>query len=72
MNKKDYQKASIQNFFKSILQYTGFERGRDFQIFRDHLFIIKHPMRGKVLSAAKEIYPEYCFYWEHPRILKWF
>jgi hypothetical protein len=65
-------KIPIKNFLNSLLQSFGFKRGADYQIFTDHLFIIKNPKRGKALSVLKEFYPEYNFYWENPKILMWF
>lgn len=70
--KEEICKINIRDFLNSFLQLLKFKRGADFQVFNDHLCIIKHPQRGKVLSIIKEIYPEYNFYWESPRILKWF
>lgn len=71
-NEDEIPKIQIKDFINSLLQLIGFKRGKDFQTYTDHLFIIKHPKRGKVLSVLKEEYPEYNFYWDTPRILKWF
>jgi hypothetical protein len=62
----------IKVFLNSLLQLIGFIKGVEYQTYEDHLFIIKHPKRGKVLSVLKEYYPEYNFYWDNPKILKWF
>ena len=72
MNQEELPKIAIRDFLNSILQLLGFRRGDDFKAFNNHLFIIKHPNRGKVLSTLKEYYPEYNFYWDNPRVLRWF
>lgn len=75
MRKIRYQediKIDIKKFLNSLLQCAGYQRGIDYQVFKNHLFIKKDPQRGKILSLLKELYPKYNFYWESPRTLKWF
>jgi len=55
-----------------MMTFTGLKRGKDYVIRANHIRIIKHPIRGKILSTLKECYPEYHYYWETPRILTWF
>lgn len=72
MKGRKAKEMSIKRFTSSLLQLLGAKRGSDFQVYNDHLYILKHPNRGKVLSTLRELYPEYNFYWESPRVLKWF
>lgn len=62
----------IEAFIQSMLTLGGLRRGKDFSVSRTQLRINKHPIRGKLLTAIRELYPEYNFYWETPKILKWF
>ena len=62
----------LHSFLKCMMTFTGLKRGKDYVIRANHIRIIKHPIRGKILSTLKECYPEYHYYWETPRILTWF
>lgn len=62
----------IEDFISSLLTLSGLRKNRDYRIGTHHLFIFKHPIRGKLISILKELYPQYNYYWESARILKWF
>ena len=64
--------VSIESFIKSILAVNGLKRVRDYTLRRSQLHINKMPIRGKLLGALREEYPEYNYYWETPKILRWF
>ena len=69
---KEIQPIETEKFLQSILTLNGLKRGKDFVLKRKQLRIIKSPIRGKVLSLVKEHCPEYSYYWETPRVLRWF
>ena len=62
----------IEKFIQSILTLSGLRRGKDYTLKKRQLRIKKHPLRGKVLSTLRELYPEYTYYWETPQILRWY
>ena len=43
-----------------------------YRVRRNYLYIEKYPIRGKLITVLKEFYPQYNYYWETPRTLKWF
>lgn len=62
----------IEAFIKSVLTLSGLRRDKDYTLRPHQLRIYKHPIRGKLLSMLRELYPEYNYYWETPKILRWF
>lgn len=62
----------IEGFISSLLTLSGLRKNKDFKIANYQLFIYKHPIRGKLISILKELYPQYNFYWETARLLRWF
>lgn len=61
----------IEDFIQSVLILNGLRRGRDFKVSDSQLWIQKHPIRGKLITTLKYVFPEYNYYWETPKILKW-
>ncbi|MDR1119424.1 MAG: hypothetical protein LBM08_00725 [Dysgonamonadaceae bacterium] len=70
--KEEPPKVPIKDFLKSFLSSEKLKQKRDFCVYPDHLFVAKHPANDKMLSTLNKFYPEYTFYWENSRILKWF
>lgn len=62
----------IEAFITSTLTVAGWEKGKDFSVSKGQLFIKKNPLRGKLVSVLKETYPQYNYYWETPKMLRWF
>ena len=62
----------IEDFIKSVMALSGLKRNKDYVIYPFQLRINKHPIRGKILSLLRELYPEYTYYWETPKLLRWF
>ena len=62
----------IEDFIQSVLALGGLRRGKDYTIRHRQLKIKKHPLRGKLVSVLKTYYPQYNYYWETPKLLKWF
>lgn len=71
-NIEENNEISIKEFLKCLLSLSGLRKGRDYIIKDTHLYIIKHPQRGKVVSILKESYPQYSYYWDSPKLLMWF
>lgn len=69
---KESQTVDTEKFLQSMLTLSGLKRGKDFILKHNQLRIFKHPIRGKVLSLAKECCPEKHYYWETPQVLRWF
>lgn len=73
MNKNNVsQPVETEKFLLSILTLSGLKRGKDFILKRKQLRIVKNPIRGKILSLVKEHCPENNYYWETPKVLRWF
>lgn len=70
--KKEDSQVNIKCFSNSFLQLIGLKKGKDFRSFNDHLYIVMHPHRRRILTVLKESYPEYNFYWDKGGILRWF
>lgn len=66
------QPVETEKFIQSLLTLNGLKRGKDFVLKRRQLRILKHPIRGKILSLLKEHCPQYSYYWETPKVLRWF
>lgn len=64
--------VEIEQFIQAMLTLSGLKRGRDYIIRKSRLRIKKNPLRGKLLSTLKELYPEYSYYWETAQVLRWF
>lgn len=62
----------VEVFVAATLGALGLKRGEDFNVTSGQLTIRKYPVRGFLLNALKEIFPQYSYYWETPRILSWF
>lgn len=71
-NQNVTEPIEIEAFIKSVLTLCGLRRDKDYTLRPHQLRIAKHPIRGKLLSLLRELYPEYSYYWETPRILRWF
>lgn len=71
-NQNANRPEKIETFIKSFLTLKGLQRGKDYTLRPRQLRIEKHPIRGKLLSTLREAYPEYSYYWETPKILRWF
>lgn len=69
---KESEPVKIEKFIQSVLALAGLQRGKDYTIRPHQLRINKNPLRGKLLEVLKEYYPEYSYYWETPKILRWF
>lgn len=69
---KENNEIPIHVFLKCIMSLTTLQRGKDYTIRANQLRIIKHPVRGKILSILREYYPEYNYYWKTPKLLTWF
>jgi hypothetical protein len=61
----------IEQFIASVMALYGFKK-KDYHVSHGQLFIRKDPMRGKIIHTLKYYYPQYSFYWDTPKILKWF
>lgn len=71
-NEDEISAIRIEDFIQSVLALCGLRRGRDYTIRRSQLRIKKHPVRGKLVNALRTYYPQYSYYWETPKLLRWF
>lgn len=71
-NQNETGTVEIERFIQSMLVLCRLKKGRDYKISKSQLFIRKNPLRGKLLSVLKEVYPEYNFYWENAKTIRWF
>lgn len=63
---------TIEQFIVSMMALYGFKKKTDYRVSPGQLFIRKDPMRGKIIHTLKFYYPQYSFYWDTPKMLKWF
>lgn len=66
-------KNCIKQFLLFILDAIGLERGYDYRVTTEYLFI-RHikTVVGRIMIALRETFPVFNFYWETPRLLVWF
>lgn len=69
---KESEPIKIERFIPAVLAFTGLQKGIDYSVSKGQLRIKKNPLRGKLLAVLKEYYPQYSYYWETPKILRWF
>lgn len=69
---KDNKKA-IKDMIKVIMGHFNLKKGVDYEL-RNQSLGIRHAknVTGVMLITLKENFPQYNFYWETPRVLKWF
>lgn len=63
--------VQISDFIAFVMNIWGIDRNL-YEIRHNYLRIKKYPIRGALLTILKEQFPQYNFYWESPRVLKWF
>lgn len=69
MNKKH----EIKDMLKVIMQHFKLKKGIDYVIKNGELRMVHiKGVTGVILVTLKENFPQFNFYWESPRILKWF
>lgn len=69
---KPNTKVKIEKFLNSTLSTYGLQKGVDYSIFPGQLRINKEINKSKLVSGLIEFFPQYNFYWETSRILRWF
>ena len=62
----------IRLFLSTFLPTLQMKKGVDYKVYNDRLWIQKTPLRGKVMTTLKNMFPEFNYYFESPRILVWF
>ena len=63
---------NIQDFLKTFLPTLSMKKGVDYKVYKNRLWIKKTPLRGKVMSTLKALFPEFNFYFDNPKMLVWF
>lgn len=71
-NQNVNEPIKIEDFVQSVLILKGLKKNKDFRVTGNQLWIKKNPLRGKLISVLKDLYPEFSYYWETPQILRWF
>jgi hypothetical protein len=56
----------------TVLTLNGLKRGKDFTIRGGQLKIVQPSIRDKLFSIIQKACPNCNFYWETPKILRWF
>lgn len=66
-------KKAIKDMIKVIMEHFKFKKGVDYDL-RDQSLGIRQAkdVSGIMLITLKENFPQFSFYWETPRVLKWF
>jgi hypothetical protein len=64
--------VELEQCIPSILSLYGLKRGRDYSLSKGQLFLKKAELKNKIIIALREFCPEKNYYWETPRLLKWF
>lgn len=68
------RKATIkfEQYLSQHLFLYGFKKNRDYTLSKQQLYIKNSDVKSKLISALKELFPEKHYYWETPRLLRWF
>jgi hypothetical protein len=66
------QPVESHKAIQAVLTLNGMKRGKDFILKRNQLRIFQSSIRDKVLSIIQRACPGCSFYWETPKVLRWF
>lgn len=69
---KEQTIITIELCVSSVLSLHGFKRGRDYTLSRGQLYLKDIDKKNKVIKILRDSYPEKHYYWETPRLLRWF
>ncbi len=64
--------AEIEQCIPSILSLLGLKRTRDYTLSKGQLYLKNVDMKNKVVTALRNFCPDKHYYWETPRLLRWF
>lgn len=64
--------AEFEQCVPSILSLLGLKKTRDYTLSKGQLYLKNIDKKHKVLDALREFRPEKHYYWETPRLLRWF
>lgn len=64
--------TEIEKCIPSILSLLGLKRTKDYTLSKGQIHLKNIDLKNKVITVLREFYPEKHYYWETPRLLKWF
>lgn len=62
----------IEQCAPSLLSLLGLKKTRDYTLSKGQLYLKNIDMKNKVITALRDFCPEKHYYWETPRLLRWF
>lgn len=69
---RDKSAIAIELHIPLILSIYGFKRKRDYVLGNGQLYIKNVVKKNKIAAVLQSFYPTKHYYWEAPRILRWF
>lgn len=69
---KEYAAVTMEQCIPSILSLHGLKKGRDYTLSNGQLYMKDTAQKNKVITVLRRFYPEKQYYWEAPRLLRWF
>ncbi len=69
---KEQTAVPIELCIFSVLALHGFKRGRDYTLSRGQLYLKDIDKKNQVIKILRDSCPEKHYYWETPRMLRWF
>jgi len=64
--------AEFEQCVPTILSLLGLKKTRDYTLSKGQLYLKKTNLKNKVVTALRDFCPEKYYYWETPRLLRWF
>ncbi len=69
---KEHVIVEVEQYLPSVLSLYGLKKTRDYTVSSGQLYLKNTELKNKVLHALKNHCPEKHYYWETPRLLRWF
>ena len=69
---KEHTTITIEQGIPSLFALHELKRGRDYTLSNGQLYIKDTAQKNKVITILRDFCPEKHYYWETPRLLRWF
>lgn len=64
--------SEIEQCIPLILSMLRLKKPRDYTLSKGQLYLKNIDMKNKIVTVLRDLYPEKHYYWETPRLLRWF
>lgn len=62
----------LKKCISQYLFFNGFKKNLDYTLSNDQLIIKNMVVKDKIIKVLRDFSPNQHYYWETPRILRWF